>query len=221
MRLLVESGGDVDVVNGEGSSPLHWAARKDHASTVSLLLELGATRDLPNERGQTPMGYAKFLGMHAVIAVLEPDEGARKQAAIQGDIGRYREISGDIGRYRDEGARKQAAMLVRVRVRVRVRVLTLTSARKQAAMRAQRAAGDAAAKAEQEQRREQELQARTPSRPPMARSLPCRLYLAHISRTSRLYLPLQARKAAAKSRLDAKAKGKGTPTRKGKVRVRV
>ena len=88
----------------------HWAARKDHASTVSLLLELGATRDLPNERGQTPMGYAKFLGMHAVIAVLEPDEGARKQAA----------------------------------------------------MRAQRAAGDAAAKAEQEQRREQELQARSP-----------------------------------------------------------
>ena len=77
---------------------------------MSLLLELGATRDLPNERGQTPMGYAKFLGMHAVIAVLEPDEGARKQAA----------------------------------------------------MRAQRAAGDAAAKAEQEQRREQELQARTP-----------------------------------------------------------
>ena len=72
VRLLVESGGDVDVVNGEGSSPLHWAARKDHASTVSLLLELGATRDLPNERGQTPMGYAKFLGMHAVIAVLEP-----------------------------------------------------------------------------------------------------------------------------------------------------
>ena len=86
---------------------------------MSLLLELGATRDLPNERGQTPMGYAKFLGMHAVIAVLEPDEGARKQAA----------------------------------------------------MRAQRAAGDAAAKAEQEQRREQELQARTP---PMARNLPLR-----------------------------------------------
>ena len=46
VRILVESGGDVDVVNGEGSSPLHWAARKDHASTVSLLLELGATRDL-------------------------------------------------------------------------------------------------------------------------------------------------------------------------------
>ena len=93
---------------------------------VSLLLELGATRDLANERGQTPMGYAKFLGMHAVIAVLEPDEGARKQAA----------------------------------------------------MRAQRAAGDAAAKAEQEQRREQELQARTPpwrapphgAPPPMART---------------------------------------------------
>ena len=47
------------------------------------------------------------------------------------------------------------------------------------------------------------------------------VYLAPISRTSRLYLPLQARKAAAKSRLDAKAKGKGTPTRKGKVGVRV
>ena len=108
VRLLVESGGYVDVVNGEGSSPLHWAARKDHAAVVSLLLELGATRDLANERGQTPMGYAKFLNMHAVIALLEPEEGARKQAV----------------------------------------------------MRAQRAAGDAAAKAEQEQRREQELQAR-------------------------------------------------------------
>ena len=108
----------------------HWAARKDHAAVVSLLLELGATRDLANERGQTPMGYAKFLGMHAVIAILEPDEGARKQAV----------------------------------------------------MRAQRAAGDAAAKAEQEQRREQEL---------------------------------QARKAAAKSRLDSKVKVKATPQRSG------
>jgi hypothetical protein len=68
--------------------------------------------------------------MHAVIAILEPDEGARKQAV----------------------------------------------------MRAQRAAGDAAAKAEQEQRREQEL---------------------------------QARKAAAKSRLDSKVKGSATPQRSG------
>lgn len=135
VRLLVESGGNVDVVNGEGSAPLHgqrdeakppsgarhisplgaaaagsrvtlctlgerpchaaqsptsgrhrhrhrrpastkaaddgavttrhWAARKDHAAVVSLLLECGATRDLANERGQTPMGYAKFLGVRS------------------------------------------------------------------------------------------------------------------------------------------------------------
>ena len=61
----------------------HWAARKDHAAVVSLLLELGATRHLANERGQTPMGYAKFLGMHAVIAILEPNEGVRKVAVMK------------------------------------------------------------------------------------------------------------------------------------------
>ena len=50
---------------------------------MSLLLELGATRHLANERGQTPMGYAKFLGMHAVIAILEPNEGVRKVAVMK------------------------------------------------------------------------------------------------------------------------------------------
>ena len=82
VQLLVERGGQVDVVNNEGSSPLHKAARNDHAAVVGLLLEHGATRDLANERGSTAMDYARFLGMHAVIAMLEPDLRVRKLAAM-------------------------------------------------------------------------------------------------------------------------------------------
>ena len=83
VSLLIAARGQVDLTNEEGSTPLHWAARKDHAPVVSLLLKAGASPELENKWGKTPVNYAKFLQMHSVIALLDTDEGARKEAAAK------------------------------------------------------------------------------------------------------------------------------------------
>ena len=82
VKLLLDRGGQPDFANSEGSSALHWAARKDQAAVVKLLLERGATRELKNHHGKTPLQYAKLLQMHAALALLETDDGARKAAAF-------------------------------------------------------------------------------------------------------------------------------------------
>ena len=88
VSLLIAARGQVDLTNEEGSTPLHWAARKDHAPVVALLLEAGASAELENRWGKTPTNYAKFLQMHSVIALLDSDEGARKEAAAKAQKGK-------------------------------------------------------------------------------------------------------------------------------------
>eukprot|EP00005_Dracoamoeba_jomungandri_P002814 CAMPEP_0174250894 /NCGR_PEP_ID=MMETSP0439-20130205/911_1 /TAXON_ID=0 /ORGANISM="Stereomyxa ramosa, Strain Chinc5" /LENGTH=273 /DNA_ID=CAMNT_0015331075 /DNA_START=22 /DNA_END=840 /DNA_ORIENTATION=+ len=59
VRELLESGEDVNVVDEDGSSPLHWAALFDQIKVMSYLLERGAEIDLANlKEGQTPLHWA-------------------------------------------------------------------------------------------------------------------------------------------------------------------
>ena len=42
VQLLVEMGADINVKNGEGWTPLHWAAWASDLSVVKLLVKSGA-----------------------------------------------------------------------------------------------------------------------------------------------------------------------------------
>ncbi|XP_013397441.1 ankyrin repeat, SAM and basic leucine zipper domain-containing protein 1, partial [Lingula anatina] len=46
---------EVNVVDKDGSTPLHWAAREGHENILNLLLHRGADRYLTDQYGRTPL----------------------------------------------------------------------------------------------------------------------------------------------------------------------
>lgn len=73
---LADDPGLVSVVDG-CTSPLHEAARHNHASVVRLLLDLGSDPAATNGEGQTPLDVATALGHTAVVEVLRGADGTR------------------------------------------------------------------------------------------------------------------------------------------------
>src|SRR4051794_7351638 len=55
---LVNSGADVNAMQGDGTTPLHWAAYKLDADLVGVLLAHGAKADVKNDYGASPLGEA-------------------------------------------------------------------------------------------------------------------------------------------------------------------
>jgi ankyrin repeat protein len=59
IRLLVESGADVNAVNDAGNTAVHYAAQTGAARIVELLASKGAKLDAENYQGKTPLDLAK------------------------------------------------------------------------------------------------------------------------------------------------------------------
>ncbi|KAL2158803.1 hypothetical protein VTH06DRAFT_3995 [Thermothelomyces fergusii] len=66
-RLLLEHGASVDIRDGHGRTPLHWAAEAGHEAVVRLLVAAGANINAASRDGVTPLG--------AVARVLESPGG--------------------------------------------------------------------------------------------------------------------------------------------------
>ena len=67
VRLLIESGADVNYSQAAGYTPLHQAAANGNEAIVRLLLDHGARCDCRCDQGKTPADYARERG-HAAIA---------------------------------------------------------------------------------------------------------------------------------------------------------
>jgi ankyrin repeat protein len=61
-KLCVDRGVDVNEVNDAGQTALHFAVRNGDAM-VKLLLEHGATPDVKDRQGRTPIDYARGVGL--------------------------------------------------------------------------------------------------------------------------------------------------------------
>mmetsp|Transcript_8985 Transcript_8985/g.19267 ORF Transcript_8985/g.19267 Transcript_8985/m.19267 type:complete len:550 (+) Transcript_8985:348-1997(+) len=61
---------DIDTVDNDGRTPLHWAAYKGYADTIRLLLVLDARYTLPDREGCTPLHWAAVKGNGAACTVL-------------------------------------------------------------------------------------------------------------------------------------------------------
>ncbi|EQC31897.1 TKL protein kinase [Saprolegnia diclina VS20] len=59
VKLLLDSGANVDLLDKKHRSALYRAVKNDHESIVRLLLDAGADATLPNKTGKTPLALAK------------------------------------------------------------------------------------------------------------------------------------------------------------------
>lgn len=64
--LCLEKGNDVNAVNSQGFAAVHGAANRGFDAMVKLLVEKGATLDVKDKQGRTPLTFAEgvFLAVH-------------------------------------------------------------------------------------------------------------------------------------------------------------
>ncbi len=74
VRALIARGDDIHAVDGDGATPLHYAAHMAQAEIAKILLERGARVDARNKKGRTPLheaaGHLHREGDEAMMSVL-------------------------------------------------------------------------------------------------------------------------------------------------------
>jgi len=70
IRVMLDSGTDVNVCDSTQRTALHWAAAKNRKHVVSLLIERKAQTDIADENGHAPIHVAAESGHRAVTALL-------------------------------------------------------------------------------------------------------------------------------------------------------
>jgi ankyrin repeat protein len=83
MRALIQQKADINAVQPDGMTALHWAARNDDLETVNLLLKAGARIDAATRYGVTPFYLACANGNASMIDALLR-AGANANAANPG-----------------------------------------------------------------------------------------------------------------------------------------
>jgi ankyrin repeat protein len=81
VRTLVRQKSDVNAVQGDGASALHWAVHLDDLPTVDLLIKAGAKVNVADDTGVTPL-YLSCLNRHAALVERLLAAGANPNAAL-------------------------------------------------------------------------------------------------------------------------------------------
>ena len=80
VRTLLDARADVNAVQPDGTTALHWAVERDAIEIVQLLIRAGASVKATNRYGATPLWLASLNGNAATIGVLL-EAGADPSAA--------------------------------------------------------------------------------------------------------------------------------------------
>ena len=71
LLALLEGGANVDTRGEKGHTALFNAVLQRNFEAARVLLEHGATKDVANDWGETPLQYAKSSGLAELIGLLE------------------------------------------------------------------------------------------------------------------------------------------------------
>lgn len=84
-RTLILMGADVNAVENEGNTPLHYACMKHHSEIVDLLLQMEAIQN-SNNKGETPLMLANLHRNTNIINLLNNDKqnksGSKRNSPI-------------------------------------------------------------------------------------------------------------------------------------------
>lgn len=61
LKAMIGRGAGIDMRDGNGETPLHWAARKSNVDSVKVLLDAGADPTVKDNDGHTPAYWAKTV----------------------------------------------------------------------------------------------------------------------------------------------------------------
>lgn len=81
VRTLVKSGENVNAVNDQGNSALHYAVAMDNAEMTRLLLQAGANVNVENTKGWSPIKIAEKKNVKNVTAVLAEELQKEREEA--------------------------------------------------------------------------------------------------------------------------------------------
>jgi ankyrin repeat protein len=70
VSLLIQSGADVDGLDGDAMTPLMWASWNGHIKVVMLLIKAGADVNDQDKRGDSVLHYAMLGKNTEIIAAL-------------------------------------------------------------------------------------------------------------------------------------------------------
>lgn len=70
VKDAINNGSDLNETDEDGITALHAAARDGNIEIVQFLIDLGADKKLPDNKGMLPFDFAKNCGHHAVAELL-------------------------------------------------------------------------------------------------------------------------------------------------------
>jgi ankyrin repeat protein len=82
IKKLVERGGNLDLNNDLGETAIFSAVSRQHAPTVHLLLLLGASSDVTNKKGETPLDWARKGNNIEILNSLQNSQKTQNLSAV-------------------------------------------------------------------------------------------------------------------------------------------
>lgn len=84
-QLLICMGLEVNAMDQQGNTPLHFAALRGLKEVVHILLSNGANSQVLNEQGESPLDWSTTVHIHHILQSLDVDQkchGKSKQTMV-------------------------------------------------------------------------------------------------------------------------------------------
>jgi ankyrin repeat protein len=70
MQLLIDHGADVNCIDNDGKTPLHWAVMNGRNDIIKMLISAGADKSIKDRDNLTPLQLAKCLAKSNLYELL-------------------------------------------------------------------------------------------------------------------------------------------------------